>query len=82
MNEVLDIYQKGGRDDEVTDKAGELIKRMNRDISFMQRKNARKKDLSAMRSMRNELHSLVKSITLADQLDSPVGLDSLYSDER
>ena len=58
-----------------------LVKKMNRVISFMQRKNARKKDISAMRGMRNELHSLIKSIALADQLDSPVGLDSLYNDD-
>ena len=57
------MYQKGGMDDEITEKAGELIKKMNRDIGYMQRKNARKKDLSALRSMRNELHSLVKSIS-------------------
>ena len=80
VNEVLDMYQKGGCDDEVVDKAGDLVKKMNRDLGYMQRKGARKKDISAVRNMRNELNSIIKSATSIDQLDSPVGLDSLYND--
>ena len=53
------------------DKAGDLVKKMNRDLGYMQRKSARKKDISAIRNMRNELHSIIKSATSIDQLDSP-----------
>ena len=81
VNSIMDEYQKGGDDEEIIEKAREEIKQMNRDLGFMQRRGARKKDITALRAMRNELNSLVKHAPTVDQFEPMVGLESLYIDE-
>ena len=81
VSRLRDEYNKGGNDEEVIESAREEIKRINRDLGYMQRHNARKMDITALRTIRNELNSFIKNASTVDQSESLVGLERLYTDE-